>query len=261
MWNALAITALVEAGVGLNRPEWVVRAARCADVLLDGHLVGGEVRRVSLNGTVGTPAGMLDDHAALVVALLSLFCATGEDRWCVAAIGVLDRAIDSFADVAEPGSWFDAPAGGGLIVRPRDPADGATPAGASLMAEALLMASMLSGPDTAGGYAELGAQTPARAAVLLAKAPRAAGHWLAVVEAQLAGPMHVTASSAAKLALARRLAPGCAVVTAAAAVGLAADELADQPADTVLVCRGTTCSLPLADPDEIRREFGNFRPS
>ena len=56
-WNALAITALVEAGVGLNRPEWVVRAARCADVLLDGHLVGGEVRRVSLNGTVGTPAG------------------------------------------------------------------------------------------------------------------------------------------------------------------------------------------------------------
>ena len=76
------------------------------------------------------------------------------------------------------------------------------------MGEALVMASMLADPDTAGRYNDLAAQTVGRAAILLARAARAAGHWLAVTEARLAGPMHVTASSADMLALAREAAPG-----------------------------------------------------
>ncbi|MFT4199196.1 thioredoxin domain-containing protein [Gordonia sp. (in: high G+C Gram-positive bacteria)] len=251
VWNALAITALVEAGVGLGRDDWVQRAAWCADQLVDRHLVDGRLRRASLDGTVGEPAGVLDDHAALVVALLSLYAATGEERRRATALSVLDRAVDLFADPSEPGSWFDAPADGGLIVRPRDPADGATPSGASLMAEALSSASMLADPAQAGRYGELAAQTLGRAAVLLDRAPRAAGHWLAVAEARLGGPLHVTASSEGMLELARTAAPGYAVVTAAGETGFSAD----QPEGTVLVCRGTTCSLPLTDPDEIRRQF------
>ncbi|MFT3899405.1 MAG: thioredoxin domain-containing protein [Gordonia sp. (in: high G+C Gram-positive bacteria)] len=250
VWNALAITALVEAGIGLGRPEWVERAAWCADQLVGRHIVDGRLRRASLDGAVGEPAAILDDHAALVVALLSLYAATGAERWRRAAVDLLDTAIEVFADPAEPGSWFDAPADGGLIVRPRDPADGATPSGSSLMAEALLLASMLAEPDVAGRYGELAAQTLARAAVLLDRAPRAAGHWLAVTEAFLGGPLHVTASSPEMLELARAAAPGYAVVTAAGESGFSAD----QPAGTVLVCRGTTCSLPLTDPDEIRRQ-------
>ncbi|HNP55755.1 MAG TPA: thioredoxin domain-containing protein [Gordonia sp. (in: high G+C Gram-positive bacteria)] len=248
VWNALAITALAEAGIGLHRTEWVQRAAWCAGELLDRHIVDGQLRRASLDGAVGEPVAMLDDHAALVVALLSLYCATGEQRWRTAALDLLDRAIETFADAEAQGSWFDAPADGGLIVRPRDPADGATPSGAALMGEALVMASMLADPDTAGRYNDLAAQTVGRAAILLARAPRAAGHWLAVTEAWLAGPMHVTASSADMLALAREAAPGYAVVTSAVESGFSAD----QPPETVLVCRGTTCSLPLADSEAIR---------
>ncbi|GAB08864.1 hypothetical protein GOARA_021_01010 [Gordonia araii NBRC 100433] len=256
VWNALTITALVEAGIGLRRPEWVARAAWCADELVGRHIVDGELRRASLGGVVGEPRGMLDDHAALSTALLSLYAATGENRWRTAALDLLDRAIDVFADPAEPGSWFDAPDGGGLIVRPRDPADGATPSGSSLMAEALVLASMLAEPDVAGRYGDLAAQTLGRAAILLDRAPRAAGHWLTVVEGWLGGPTHVTASSEEMLALARDAAPSYAVVTAAGDTGFSAD----QPAGTVLVCRGTTCSLPLEDPDEVRRELRQFRP-
>ncbi|GED97182.1 thioredoxin domain-containing protein [Gordonia crocea] len=256
VWNALAITALVEAGIALGHQEWVDRAARCATVLVESHIVDGRLRRGSLDGVVGEPAAMLDDHAALVVALLSLFAATGDDHWRSTALELLDRAIDTFGDSAEAGSWFDAPDDGGLLVRPRDPADGATPSGASLTAEALLAASMLADPDRAGRYAGLADQTLGRAAVLLAKAPRAAGHWLAVAQAALAGPMHLTASSARLLAVAREAAPGYAVVTAAGDTGFSAD----QPADTVLVCRGTTCSLPLGDAEALRRELDQNRP-
>ncbi|QKT06620.1 thioredoxin domain-containing protein [Gordonia sp. X0973] len=251
VWNALAITALVEAGLGMSRPEWVDRAAWCAEEILSRHLVDGELRRASLHGEVGAPRAMLDDHAALVVALLSLFGATGEQRWRTAAIDLLDTAVDTFADPDAAGSWYDAPADGGLIVRPRDPADGATPSGSSLMAEALLTASMLAEPEAAGRYAELAEQTLSRAAVLLARVPRGAGHWLAVAEARLGGPLHVTASSPEKLALARELAPGFAIVTAAGDSGFSAD----QPANTVLVCRGSTCSLPLSDADEIASQL------
>ena len=143
------------------------------------------------------PAGGLDDHAALATALLTLFTVTGDTDWRTAGFGILDRAIDVFADRDEAGSWYDA-AGDGLIARPRDPVDGATPAGASLMAEALLLASGLAGVDDAARYTELLDATLARGAVLLAKLARSAGHWLAVAQARVAGPMQIAVAQASR---------------------------------------------------------------
>ncbi|GAB20474.1 hypothetical protein GOEFS_115_01140 [Gordonia effusa NBRC 100432] len=246
-WNGMTITGLVEAGTALNRPEWVDLAAWCADELLSRHIVEGELRRTSLDGVVGTTPGMLDDHAALVTGLLGLFAATAQERWLDAAIALLDKAIGLFGDPDAQGSWFDAPAGAtGLITRPRDPADGATPSGGSLMAEALLTASMLAAPEKAGSYLELADATLRRAAVLMAKAPRAAGHWLTVAQARLSGPIHVTATSGELLSAARSLGRGGMLVTAAGA-GISAD----QPDGTVMVCKGTTCSLPVKSIDEL----------
>ena len=44
VWNALAITALAEAGIGLHRTEWVQRAAWCAGELLDRHIAVAVLR-------------------------------------------------------------------------------------------------------------------------------------------------------------------------------------------------------------------------
>lgn len=245
-WNGMAITALVEAGTALGHSEWIDLAAWCADELLTGHVVDGELRRTSLGGVVGSTPGMLDDHAALVTGLLTLFAATGEQRWAQAAFMLLDNAIERFADIEAPGSWFDAPADSRLLTRPRDPADGATPSGGALMAEALLTASVLAAPANAGRYVELAEHTLARAGVLITKAPRAAGHWLAVAQAKLDGPVHITATSDELLGAARRLARGGTLVTAGG-TGVSAS----QPAHTVMVCRGTTCSLPVRTIDEL----------
>ncbi|WP_246284608.1 thioredoxin domain-containing protein [Gordonia asplenii] len=246
-WNAMAITALVEAGTASSRTDWVDLAAWCADELLTRHIVDGELRRTSLGGGVGSTPGMLDDHAALVTALLTLSAATGRSRWLDAAITLLDKAIDLFVDVESPGSWFDAPPGVvGLLTRPRDPADGATPSGGSLMAEALLTASMLADPAKAGRYLELADATLGRASVLFAKAPRAAGHWLAVAAARVDGPVHVTATSSELLTAVRQLGRGGVVVTGGGS-GLSEG----QPDGTAMVCRGTTCSLPVLTVEEL----------
>ncbi|MGC4934234.1 thioredoxin domain-containing protein [Gordonia sp. DT30] len=257
-WNAMAVTALVEAGLALSRPEWVDLAGEIAATLLREHVRDGRLRRASLGGVAGEPAAALDDHAALVTALLSLHQATGDIAVREQAVDLLDRTIATFADPDEPGSWYDA-AGDDLIARPRDPIDGATPAGASLLAEALLSASLLALPERAARYADLLDATLGRGAVLPAKVPRSAGHWLTVAQARVAGPLQVavsqTADSAGGLAsAARRAAPGGAVVVAGQrdSLPLLHDRGVVGGADAAYICRGTVCDLPVTEVTELQ---------
>ncbi len=262
-WNGLAITALAEAGATLDRPEWVWAAAECARVLLTTHVVDGRLRRASLAGVVGQPAGILEDHAALATGLLTLHQATGEVEWLDAATGLLDIAIARFADPEQPGSWFDtADDAEVLVTRPRDPLDGATPSGASAMAEALLTASALADADRASTYAGAAADSLSRAAMVLQRAPRSAGHWLAVAEASVRGPVQIAVSETESSELsrqARRLAPGGAVVVAGPAdsTPLLADRPQIDGTPTAYVCRGFVCDQPVTEVDALRELVGS----
>ena len=92
-----------------------------------------------LGGVVGDSVGILEDYAALATGLLTLHQVTGDDSWLTAAHGLLDTALTHFADPDRGGRWFDtADDAEALLVRPADPVNGATPSGASLVAEALL---------------------------------------------------------------------------------------------------------------------------
>ncbi|MBA4022151.1 MAG: hypothetical protein C0482_07275 [Gordonia sp.] len=259
-WNAMAITALAEAGAGLDRPEWIELAAWCGREILTRHLVEGRLRRSSLDGLVGEPLAALDDHGALATALLTLYQVTGERLWLDAALDLLDNAIDLFADPEVPGSWYDSGSDAeGLLARPRDPIDGATPAGTSLIAEALLTAAPLTPIDragrSAGDYAALADDTLARGGVLLDKVPRSAGHWLAVISARLAGPLQVAVSQSGPgpselLVHTRRRVPGGTVVVAGPVDSqplLAGRPMVDGQA-AAYVCRGSVCGLPVTTP-------------
>ncbi|MFE7421454.1 thioredoxin domain-containing protein [Rhodococcus sp. NPDC057529] len=256
-WNGLAITALAEAGAGLGRPEWVDAAAECARAVLDVHVVDGRLRRASLGTSVGEPAGVLEDYACLATGLLALYQATGGAEWLARAQSLLDRALIHFADDERPGSWFDtADDAETLVTRPRDPVDGATPSGASCLAEALLTAAAVADADASGRYAAAAAASLDRVALLLERAPRSAGHWLAVAEASVRGPIQVavaTDGDSALLREARRLAPGGAVV-----IGGEPDSsplLADRPlvggASAAYVCRGFVCDRPVSTAEDL----------
>ena len=255
-WNGMAIVALAEAGAGLGYSAWIDAAGRCARMMLETHVVDGRLRRASLGGVVGSAAAILEDHAWFATGLLALHQATGEVEWLDRACEILDIAIDHFAVPGESGSWFDtADDAETLVTRPRDPIDGATPAGASSLAEALLTASALAAPERATRYGELAAATLRRSTVLLARAPRSAGQWLSVAEASLRGPMQVAVAGGGELAtVARALAPGGAVVVAGAPDS--APLLADRPLrdgmPTAYVCRGFVCHTPVSTSDELR---------
>ena len=163
-WNGLAITALAEAGVALGDRGLLDAAGRCATAVVDLHLVDGRLRRASLGGRVGDSAAILEDHAMLATGLLALYQLDGEESWLAQATGLIDLALEHFADPDRPGRWFDtADDAEPLMVRPADPIDGATPSGASSIAEALLTAAHLVDADRAGRYREAAADRTAGA--------------------------------------------------------------------------------------------------
>ncbi len=261
-WNGLAITALAEASVALNEPDLafeLVQAARyCAQTLLGLHTVDGRLRRASLGGVVGDSAAILEDHAMLATGLLALYQLTADEAWLTTATGLLDTALQHFADPQRPGRWFDTSDDAEqLMLRPADPLDGATPSGASSITEALLTAAHLVDGDRAERYLHAAADALGAHSVLLDRAPRSAGHWLAVAEAAVRGPLQIAVacdpSRSPLLADARRMAPGGTIVMGgemdSSALLVGRDRVAD--ADAAYVCRGRVCDLPVTRATEL----------
>jgi uncharacterized protein len=259
-WNGFAITALTEASVALDRPEFLDAATQCARSVVDLHVVDGRLRRASLGGRVGDSAAILEDHAALATGLLTLYQLTGDADWLAAATGLLNVALDHFADPDREGRWFDtADDAERLMVRPSDPLDGATPSGASLITEALQLAAHLTGSER---YASAARASLAAATPILAKLPRSGGHWLAVAEAAVRGPLQIAVAcdplDSPLLDAARRLAPGGAMVVGgpvdSSELLRGRDRIGGR--DAAYVCRGHVCDLPVTTTEDLAAALG-----
>ncbi|QLY32705.1 thioredoxin domain-containing protein [Nocardia huaxiensis] len=258
-WNGMAITGLVEVGAADPDSPGTAAAVECARFLLDTHVAGDRVLRASLGGVAGSSPGVLEDYAWLATGLLALYQVDAGEDWLGHAQRILDAAITHFADPTAAGSWFDtADDAETLVARPRDPMDGATPAGASALAEALLTAAALSDPERATRYRDLADATLNRGALILARAPRSAGQWLAVAEAALRGPIQVAVAADAEqgdelLRAARQSAPGGAVILRGApgSAPLLTDrpKVGDQAA--AYICRGSVCDLPVTTATDV----------
>ncbi|MEU3273487.1 thioredoxin domain-containing protein [Saccharomonospora sp. NPDC006951] len=261
-WNGLAITALAEAGLALERPEWIEAAVDAARLLLDVHIADGRLLRSSKDGVAGTAAGVLEDYACLADGLLSLHQATGESLWLAEATMLIDIALAHFADADAPGAYHDtADDAETLVQRPSDPTDNASPSGASALAGALLTASALVGPEQASEYRSACEQAVRRAGALAAQAPRFAGHWLTVAETLLAGPLQVAvvgedaAARADLLVGAAKAVPGGAVVLGGRPEAEGVPLLADRPlvdgAPAAYICRGYVCDRPVTTIEDL----------
>jgi uncharacterized protein len=260
-WNGFAIIALAEAGIALRRPDLIDAARRCADSLLILHLVNGRLRRASLGGEVGDSPAILEDYGALATGLLTLHQVTGEASWLMAATDLLDTALAQFVDPESPGRFFDTAADAErLVLRPADPVDGATPSGAALVTEALMIAGHLA-PD-GERYRQAAQQALAAHSLLIARAPRGASHWLAVAEAAVRGPLQIAVACDPQrselLAEARALAPGGAMVVGGPpdSSELLAGRGRVGGIDAAYVCRGPVCDLPVTTAGELAAALG-----
>jgi uncharacterized protein YyaL (SSP411 family) len=140
--------------------------------------------------------------------------------------------------------------------------DGATPSGASSIAEALLTAAHLVPASRADRYASAAAESLSTATPVLARLPRSAGHWLAVAEAAVRGPIQIAVATevfdSPLLRAARELAPGGAVVVGGAVNSseLLTDRDRVGGADAAYVCRGRVCDLPVTTAGDLASALG-----
>jgi uncharacterized protein len=294
-WNGLAIAALAETGVLLQRPEFVAAATGAAELIATVHLADDRLARTSRDGIAGSSAGVLEDYACLADGFLVLSGATGDGRWAQLAGRLLETALDRFGDGA--GGFYDtADDGEPLIYRPADPADGPSPSGAFALAGALLSYAALTGSARHARAAGL-ALGPLTA--IATRFPRAAGSGLAVAEAMLSGPVEIAIvgpagddRTVALHEMAFLAAPPGAVIAiglgegdsgpedgqpddgraadrgltyAGPAVPLLAGRGLVDGAPAAYVCRKFACRLPVTSPEELRAELsgaigGGTRP-
>ena len=87
----------------------------------------------------------LDDYASLANALVTLYEATGDERWIDEAVRLVDVMLDKFADPAGGGFFYTADDHEQLIARTKELTDSSVPSGNALAATALLAAGQADG--------------------------------------------------------------------------------------------------------------------
>ncbi|QSB13925.1 thioredoxin domain-containing protein [Natronosporangium hydrolyticum] len=272
-WNGLTVTALAEylsvartvaAPVAdPEQPPWLdeltVVIGRAAEVLAS-HIVDGRLRRVSRDGVVGQPAGVLDDYGAVAEAFCAVHQLTGEGRWLTLAGELLEVALTRF-DNGQGGFFDTADDAEQLVARPADPTDNASPSGLSAVAGALTAYAALTGEAR---YREAAQRALATVAPLAQQHPRFIGYACAVGEALLSGPYEIAIVTDDPVGdplvrTAYRLAPPGAVVVAGGpdqpGVPLLAGRTWRGGESTAYVCRQFVCDRPVTDEQELAAQL------
>jgi uncharacterized protein len=270
-WNGLAVAALAEAGLLLERPEFIGAARGAAELIAGTHLARARLARTSRDGVPGVSAGVLDDYACVAEGYLALSGVTGEARWVTLAGQLLETALERFGD--PDGGFYDtADDGEPLIYRPADPADGPSPSGTFAVAGALLSYSALTG---SARHRAAAARALGPLPAIASRYPRAGGWGLAVAEAVVSGPAEIAivgAAGDARTGALHRMAllaapPGAVIALGKGGegAGRGGDGEAAIPlltgrepiggAPAAYVCREFACRMPVTEPEVLRAEL------
>ncbi|MCZ6714515.1 MAG: thioredoxin domain-containing protein [Deltaproteobacteria bacterium] len=262
-WVGYTISGLATAGAAFERADWVAAAARAADFVLERLTdpVRGLMR--VWDGSRAKIPGFLDDHAALLCALLDLHRAGGGDRYLEAALRTADAMRERFFSSDTRDLFFTAGEDSSLILRPVSDADGATPAAAGLAALGLVRLSELCGRsdlrEIAQSVIEKQAALANRVPVQVPTLVRAAalldlGMGVALVLGAPEDPRSQALAARARALLGAEdavvvMSPDAAPPWLAPAWLEGRDALAGTP--TAYLCRGQVCSLPAQKPEEL----------
>ncbi|HVD38152.1 MAG TPA: thioredoxin domain-containing protein [Solirubrobacterales bacterium] len=258
-WNALAITALADAGAVLGREDYLDAARTCAEFVLDQlRNDDGRLLRTYKDGRAHLNA-YLEDHAFLLEALLALYESTFEERWFAEARSLAETTIERFGDPERGGFYSTSSDHEELIVRRKEVGDHPIPSGNSSAAMGLLRLAALTGERR---YEEAATGVFALFAKPAVQHPDAFAHMLRALDFHLSPTREVALVGDAldDLAAAVREHPLFHLVLAGSPDGSESPPLLEgrttvdgKPA--AYVCQNFTCRLPVTDPDELRRQL------
>jgi uncharacterized protein YyaL (SSP411 family) len=275
-WNAWTISGLARAGSLLGDPAVPSdsSAAPSGPSLLADAAAGAEFVLTKMRDERGRllhvydegrarVLGFLEDVAGMLEATLDLYRAAGEPRWLAHALAFAEDVVARFWDAGEAELFLTPADGERLVHRPRAEPDGATPHSAGAAALGLLRAAALAGRRDWEEVVERVLRAHAFPIERIPEAYPTLARAAALAERGVSVAVVAGADDGARRALADRarrvLGPEDAVIVtspgAAPPAGLDPSWLAGRtPPDgraTAWVCRGTSCSLPVTDPEEL----------
>ncbi|MCY4394355.1 MAG: thioredoxin domain-containing protein [Rhodospirillaceae bacterium] len=273
-WNGYMIHALALAGSIVDRPAWIDLAAGAFDFVLDEMTLntdsGGDRLVHSWRAGKGAHPATAEDYASLIRAALTLFEATGEDRYLDRAgrwTGTIDR---HFLDPVNGGYFLAADDVPGLLVRAKSVHDNATPSSNGLMVHNLVRLGLLTGQtalldraDTLVRALSGELNRNALAAPLLTSGARLLETALQTVVVGAADEPGTRAlvraawQAPAPARVFRRIDPQDTLPDGHPAQGKGLAE--GRPA--AYVCQGATCSLPITEPAALTERLSRRIPA
>jgi uncharacterized protein YyaL (SSP411 family) len=144
-WNGLMIAAFAQAAQVLG-PEYLPPARRAALYLWNVlRSPEGRLYRTTSPGAAPKLKGYLEDYSCFIDALITLYETDFDPAWLGSALELADVMVADFWDDSEGGFFFVAHDHEPLVVRSKEPRDGATPSGNSMAVMALLRLGKLAG--------------------------------------------------------------------------------------------------------------------
>jgi len=260
-WNGLAIAGLAAAARTLDVPGYADAATRAMRFLREHAWYRDRLFAVHKDGRTRFPA-YLDDHAFLAWGLTELVQARWDGAALAWAIELAETMLARFADEVAGGFYFTADDHEQLILRPKAFSDDATPAGNGVAARLLVrLGYLLAEPR----YLAAAEKTLRAAAKVVERYPHGHTSLLMALDEYtspptivvLRGPQDDVDSWRRELDKyydPRRLVLAIPADASGLPAGLA-DKAAPATGTAAYVCRGTTCSAPLATLGDLIREL------
>ena len=256
-WNALAIEGLALAGHRLGESTCVEAAHAAIDFLRERLVVGGRLHAVWREGRCQQPA-FLDDHAALLSALVTTLQVRWRDRDLAFARELADALLQRFADPGAGGFFQTADDHEALPYRPKPLVDEAIPSANAQAAEALGKLGHLLGETR---FLKAASATVTAAMSACAKDPLGHASLVRVLANEFDPPATVLLHGDAErlqgvmARAATSYRPDRIVFAVPARSGTALEALPSAPNDRIVArrCRGTVCDAPVTEPDAIER--------
>ena len=196
-WNGLMLASFAEAGVVLDRPDYLDIARKNARFILSKLQRDGFLLRTYKDGVAKFNA-YLEDYAFLIEGLTTLFETSGEIEWLNAALSLTDRMVEEFWDEDNAGFFFTGTSHEKLIVRSKDYFDNATPSGNSVAASVLLRLGILTDSEH---FRNLAVSVFREVADSIRKYPSGFGYALSGLDFLLSTPKEVAIIAAEKSTL------------------------------------------------------------
>jgi len=245
-WNGLAISAFAKAAAILREPRYEAAARRAADFILSAlRAPDGSLLRRYRAGEAGI-AGMLDDYAFFVQALLDLYEVTFDFAYLTHAINIAERQSALLEDRESGGFFASSQEDAMRLMRAKDDYDGAEPSGNSVALMNLLRLHRITGREDFNASAR---RLISAFADRVIKMPYAMPQMLCAWEYEAAEPREILIAGAPDPDMVReiwrRFDPNRILLRAGEEIARYRPEAAEMRGPAVYVCRNFVCNAPV----------------